>query len=625
MSSSFFLKCEKCENKPATIRLYSGAQEKKVCFQCERELVSKPQYKEWNKQFIPYSDLKKSGTEPQVDQSRHSNISSISKVDSGLRSPTPVSSSIMQKTLPGSIYRDRSEKMSDSFLAKSPSSQIDPIRRTPRAIETVSPKVGIGKKSFDITKPTIETDSNINKAPTGVIRPNTPKKNGFYSDYLQDYNPKNLSFKSPTAGALKREIADRTSRSYSSTSFINPMMSGRASSRQPEKGRNSSTYAYETGRTSNRAEVIEPHRHEAPALKTSQINEIKIPVAIAPDHKLATEETERRARDAKKDEIRNRISKLNEQFYSPIRSPAVQENKLLNTDETSLSIDFRDNKLFNNKKDYSGIHQRDSVERLSARQNSVEEEQSKAIRRGEETNEDYKQKLTVQGYESTIANLKSHLDSVERRNGETITKLREEVRHLREELLKERTGTSSSNNKEVSNLQGNVVELEKRLEDQQNKYKQLEERSEQNKASSDKRVAELKEELERTRKEKDRRIEELNNQIKSLNKSHKEAIESNQRENENFIKKLKTEYDLISRDLNKQIDSKDQEIDRLKQEKEELTRSNSARVSTLQESLKHHQEINNRLRLETRGDDSSARGKYNQRGSTETPIKDTSS
>jgi len=48
------------------------------------------------------------------------------------------------------------------------------------------------------------------------------------------------------------------------------------------------------------------------------------------------------------------------------------------------------------------------------------------------------------------------LDSVERRNGETITKLREEVRHLREELLKERTGTNTSNNKEVVNLQGNV-------------------------------------------------------------------------------------------------------------------------------------------------------------------------
>ena len=48
------------------------------------------------------------------------------------------------------------------------------------------------------------------------------------------------------------------------------------------------------------------------------------------------------------------------------------------------------------------------MERLSLRQNSVEEEQPKAGRR-EETNEDYKQKLTVQGYESTIANLKSHV------------------------------------------------------------------------------------------------------------------------------------------------------------------------------------------------------------------------
>jgi len=73
------------------------------------------------------------------------------------------------------------------------------------------------------------------------------------------------------------------------------------------------------------------------------------------------------------------------------------------------------------------------------------------------------------------------LDSVERRNGETITKLREEIRHLREELLKERTTGGVNSNKEVANLQGNVSELEKRLEEQQNKYKALEERSEQTK------------------------------------------------------------------------------------------------------------------------------------------------
>jgi len=241
--------------------------------------------------------------------------------------------------------------MSDSFLAKSPSSNIAPLQRTPRVLETVSPKVGIGKRSHDITKPTIETEPN--KIPTGIIRPNTPKKNGFYSDYLQDYNPKAMTFKSPTAGALKREITDRASRSYSSTSFINPMLSGRTSNRQPEKGRNS---IYETGRTSNRPEPVESQRREASAVRNAQVNDIKIPVQTAPDQKLPTDDTERRARDAKRDEIRNRISRLNEQFYSPIKSPVVGgENKLLNTDETTLSIDFKDNKLFHNKKDYSGV------------------------------------------------------------------------------------------------------------------------------------------------------------------------------------------------------------------------------------------------------------------------------
>lgn len=245
--------------------------------------------------------------------------------------------------------------MNDSFLAKSPSSNIAPLQRTPRALETVSPKIGIGKRSHDITKPTIETEPN--KIPTGIIRPNTPKKNGFYSDYLQDYNPKSMSFKSPTAGALKREITDRASRSYSSTSFINPMLSGRTSNRQPEKGRNSSTYGtYETGRTSSRPDPVEPQRREASAVRNAQVSDIKIPVETAPDQKFTTDETERRARDAKRDDIRSRISRLNEQFYSPIKSPVVGgENKLLNTDETTLSIDFRDNKLFNAKKDYSGI------------------------------------------------------------------------------------------------------------------------------------------------------------------------------------------------------------------------------------------------------------------------------
>lgn len=52
---------------------------------------------------------------------------------------------------------------------------------------------------------------------------------------------------------------------------------------------------------------------------------------------------------------------------------------------------------------------RDSAERLSLRNNSVEDEHPRAVRKAEDTNEDYKHKLSVQGYESTIANLKSHV------------------------------------------------------------------------------------------------------------------------------------------------------------------------------------------------------------------------
>ena len=39
----------------------------------------------------------------------------------------------------------------------------------------------------------------------------------------------------------------------------------------------------------------------------------------------------------------------------------------------------------------------------------MEDEHPKVVRRAEDSNEDYKHKLTVQGYESTIANLKSHV------------------------------------------------------------------------------------------------------------------------------------------------------------------------------------------------------------------------
>jgi len=48
------------------------------------------------------------------------------------------------------------------------------------------------------------------------------------------------------------------------------------------------------------------------------------------------------------------------------------------------------------------------------------------------------------------------LETVEKRNGETITRLREELRQAKEDLLKERTGNNSQSQKEVVHLHEKV-------------------------------------------------------------------------------------------------------------------------------------------------------------------------
>jgi len=595
--------------------LYNGAQEKKICFQCEREIVKEPQYKEWNKQFIPYSDLKRNASEAKTE---HSKQLSVSRIDSGLRSPA--ASSYSHRNYNASSQRDRGEKLSESMLLKSPTSNLESFKRTtPREIEVVSPKVGIGKKSYELVKPSIESE---NVSQTGVIRPNTPKKkNVFYSDYLQGYNPKSIDFKSPTAGAIKREIIERTARSYSSTSFVNPLSSRQTN--QVESKRSSILDSKILH--SHRAEQIETPNQET-KVRTSHRKE-KSPERNNENKKLISDDHERRARDNKREDLRNRMSKLSEQFFSPIKAPVVTDPRGFNTEDTSLSIDFKDNKLF--RKDYP---QRDSIERLSFK-NPIVDDDSKLKT---ETNEDFKTKLTIQGYEANLASLKAHLENVEKRNGETITKLRDELRHVKEELLKERTGNKSQNQKEVVHLNEKLAELEKRLEQEQAKNKQLEERNEQNRIAADKKVADVKEEHEKTKREKDRRIDELNNQIKNLNKTQRDQTDKIHKENEAFVKKLKNEYELISRDLNKQIERQNQDIERLKEEKEDAVKNLNSKISTLQESLKFQQEINTKLRQNVEGGKVEEDVKYNPkpnssskprphfRSSYEIPSQDTS-
>jgi len=225
---------------------------------------------------------------------------------------------------------------------KSPNSNLESFKRTPRDVEVVSPKIGIGKKSYEITKPSVESENGQ----TGIIRPNTPKKNVFYSDYLKDYNPKSIDFKSPKAGALKKEIIERTARSYNSISFVNPLSSRQIN--KLDKSRNS--ILDDKTLHSHRLEQIETPKPTIRA-RTSHIKEVKAsPERSVENKKLINDDPERRVRDMKKDDLRNRMSKLSEQFFSPIKAPVITDPRAFTTEETSLSIDFKENKLF--KKDY---------------------------------------------------------------------------------------------------------------------------------------------------------------------------------------------------------------------------------------------------------------------------------
>ena len=58
--------------------------------------------------------------------------------------------------------------------------------------------------------------------------------------------------------------------------------------------------------------------------------------------------------------------------------------------------------------------------------------------------------------------------------------------------------------------------------------------------------------------------------------------------------RLKGEYELIIKDLTKQLEFKTQDVERLKQEKEESIVNFNGKIATLQESVRYHQDANNK-------------------------------
>lgn len=103
----------------------------------------------------------------------------------------------------------------DSVILKSPGMKSSLVNRNGYG-DVISPRVGLGKTSFDFGSSRVENSLLIQ---TGR---QSPKKQTFYSEYLRDYNPRPATdFRSPSAKAVKREIIERTAKPFSTVSFVN--------------------------------------------------------------------------------------------------------------------------------------------------------------------------------------------------------------------------------------------------------------------------------------------------------------------------------------------------------------------------------------------------------------------
>lgn len=214
-----------------------------------------------------------------------------------------------------------------------------------------------------------------NRPSSGLIRHNrevgTPSKFGFFSEYLKDFNPKATDFKSPTGRTVKKNILEKTTRTYSSSSFLSPnALSGFESVKhERERERNTAnpehykttplTESVELSSTSARPEKLsvntrfrdrnydtaaaDNRRHDD--TRHESRNETKHDARN--DNKLIADSLEKKTRDLRKDEIRNRMSKLSEQFYSPKRSPPkhTDESKPFVTQESSIT-EYREKRHF---------------------------------------------------------------------------------------------------------------------------------------------------------------------------------------------------------------------------------------------------------------------------------------
>ena len=175
-------------------------------------------------------------------------------------------------------------------------------------------------------------------------RKTTPKKYYFFSDYLKDFNPGLDEYKSPSAAEYKSVFQEKPlgSTTYESAAYSKGVSHERKEYRQPEdKDPISSNDLYGSGHYSARAQKVHttPHR-------TSNRDSHRSPGDVDDDR-------DKRNKANRKDEIKEKLLKLSDKLYSPIRHDYVDERRKSGiTNDISLRGISKDDMLGGNAYSY---------------------------------------------------------------------------------------------------------------------------------------------------------------------------------------------------------------------------------------------------------------------------------
>jgi len=432
---------------------------------------------------------------------------------------------------------------------------------------SVSKKVSYAD-SMGYKSSSTKDEIDISERPSS--RKTTPKKYYFFSDYMRDYTPSLNEYKSPTGNDFRPILPDQRP-----LETLNERLN---QSRGPTSSRKEYGSHYDSKEHLNRT----PDTYATDeAYRRWRSNNSPTRHVVRSPARENDEELERKLRENKKEEIKERLLRLSDKLYSPLRNTGAERSRGFNRSGSKEGFGGQDHTLTH--ENYTSTLERSDTEFRNTRT----ENSSSGF--------DVKQRIMIQEYENSISNLKTHLEKVERNNSEIVSKLRDELRQVREELTSQRLESNIRNTDEVRNLHDKARDLEENLNRERDEVRKLEEKLEDTRTLYEKKLSDMTKDVERIKNEKERKLDELNNQLKSQNQNHRDVIGKNRTECETQIKRLREEHNIAIRELNSQIEKKTAELEKSQREKSDALGNLNEKMVSLQEVTKHNQDTYTKL------------------------------